>query len=431
MEKKERKSYHGFPLSASVTLIYVLSGLTWVLLSDTILELLMVSKTELTTFQVLKGWFFVLTTGVILFFLLNRYTRKIHEGEERFRKTVEEVKDYAIYILDTEGNIKTWNKGAECLKEYSAEEIMGRHYSVFYSENDRQNRVPEKQLKIAAERGKYVTEGLRFKKNGTSFYAHVTITALKNNHKEVTGYIKIVHDISERKLIEERLLLNQEQIRRLLEHLEYIREEERISISREIHDELGQMLTSLKIELSFLTRELTRDDNSLLNKHIAGMKEKIDSLITTVRRIAFDLRTGEIDYLGLEAAIEMELMSVKDRMKIQISFKSCLNNMEIKNKKTSFAIYRIFQEALTNILRHSGATIINVNLLTDSGNNFILKIEDNGRGFEPGNLSNKSFGLLGMKERTAMMGGKLNIRSSPGSGCKILLLIPAEKLKNQ
>jgi PAS domain S-box-containing protein len=427
MEKTFKKYFPALPLAVSGTLIYVSAGILWIFLSDNLLDVLVKSTPELTMFQTYKGLFFVLATGFILFLLIAGYTKKIHDIEEKFRKTIEEVKDYAVYILDAGGNIITWNKGAENISGYTSDEVMGKNHSIFYTGEDRQNNIPEEQLNIAAANGRFSAERNRTRKDGSFYYALVTTTPLFDNKNGVTGFLKIVYDLTERKKAEEEIIQNRQQIRNLMEHLEYVREEERVSISREIHDELGQMLTSLKIDLSLLTK----DSESLSANpqgRISRMKQKIDSSINTVRKISAGLRPNEIDFFGVEATIESELLSLKEAAGIDTAFTSSLKDFKISNNKSSIAIYRIFKEAITNILRHSNASGISVTLTAAGSSNFVLEIYDNGKGFNSDNTSVTSYGIIGMKERAAILGGSLLVDSKPGQGCRIKLTVPQNRL---
>jgi PAS domain S-box-containing protein len=425
--EKANKYLPAISLAASSTLIYLITGFLWIFISDNLLDTLIKNRPELTQFQTYKGLFFILATGLILFLLIAGYSKKIHNIEETFRKTIEEVKNYAIYILDENGNVVTWNKGAENMSGYASEEIMGENHMVFYTQEERVQKLHVEQLEIVRKEGKFVYEGNRIRKDGTNYYAIVTTTALYNNKGDVTGFLEIVYDITERKKSEDLIIQNRQQIRNLMEHLELVREEERIIVAREIHDELGQMLTSLKIDLSLLSKD-TILINTRVDERINKMKQKIDSSINTVRKISSGLRPNEIDFFGIEATIESELLSLKDSSGIDVSLNSSLDEFKITDTKSSIAIYRIFKEAITNILRHSNATSIIVNIYINESNNLVLEIFDNGNGFDSVLISRTSYGLIGMQERATILGGTFQVDSKPGSGCRITLTVPRNRL---
>lgn len=145
--------------------------------------------------------------------------QKLRQNEERFRLMVESVKDYSIFLLDTKGYISTWNDGAVLMKGYSSEEIIGKHFSIFYTEIDLKNKKPENELRIAIATGKYQEEGWRIKKNGTLFWANIVITALFNENNEHVGFSKVTRDLTEKKLNDEILRLSEERYRSLVEQV--------------------------------------------------------------------------------------------------------------------------------------------------------------------------------------------------------------------
>ncbi|WP_138991638.1 PAS domain S-box protein [Larkinella sp. C7] len=144
---------------------------------------------------------------------------ELRQREERFRLMVEGVKDYAIFMLDGDGNILTWNEGAQRTKGYSASEIIGRHFSTFYTREDLESQKPERELKIARATGKYEEEGWRVKKNGSLFWANVVITALFNDRNQLIGFSKVTRDLTARKEMEESLRLSEERYRSLVEQV--------------------------------------------------------------------------------------------------------------------------------------------------------------------------------------------------------------------
>lgn len=229
---------------------------------------------------------------------------------------------------------------------------------------------------------------------------------------------------------EEELRGSREQLRRLAAHLQSVREEERTRISREIHDGLGQALTGLKMDLSWLARK--RDENQTsagrnsLREKTKSMSGVVDRIIQTVRTISTELRPGVLDYLGLAAAIEWQVHEFQKRTatKCQLS----LPTEEIPIDGTcSTAMFRIFQETLTNIARHAHSTKVKINLEEKDGS-AILEVADNGRGIRQSNLSDpKSLGLLGMRERALLLGGEVSIRRNDGEGTTVIVRIPLRR----
>ncbi len=237
----------------------------------------------------------------------------------------------------------------------------------------------------------------------------------------------IMLDITQSKHAEEQLKNSHEQLRGFAEHVESVREEERAWIAREIHDELGQILTGLKIDISWLDKKLTSicsgDPNHVLSMKTRSMKELIDTTIQSVRKISTRLRPGILDDLGLLAAVEWQASEYQTRMGIKFEVISNIDGMELDERRSS-AVFRIFQELLTNIARHANATKVSISL-KERGATLILKVRDNGRGITEKESDNvKSLGILGMRERALLLGGKFSIKGMPGDGTRATVKIP-------
>jgi len=224
---------------------------------------------------------------------------------------------------------------------------------------------------------------------------------------------------------EEQLRESHEQLRALSVYLQSVREEERTRIAREVHDELGQALTGCKLDLSWIAGRLPRDQKELVEKTRA-LSAHIDSTIQMVRRIATELRPGILDHLGLAAALEWQANEFQTRTGIQCDVHSSLNEPELSpDLNTTF--FRIFQETLTNVIRHAGATRVAVELREQDGS-VVLEVRDNGRGISRAEITNtKSMGLLGMRERAALLGGEFKIgRVARSEGTRVTVSIPLQ-----
>lgn len=235
-------------------------------------------------------------------------------------------------------------------------------------------------------------------------------------------YIGTAMDITLHKLAEEELRLLNEQMRELSAHLEYIREEERTHIAREIHDELGQQLTGLKLAIAWIRNNI-REDQDKLNRHLDEMMEMVNTSIQSIRKIIVELRPGILDDLGLEAALEWQSKEFETNTGISFTFVSELQDTELPRNVVT-TVFRIFQESLTNIAKHSGASKAYAYLYTEEGR-LILEINDNGKSIS---LENKEkpgkFGIMGMKERAAMLKGSLTVQPLPGGGTGVTMIIP-------
>ena len=221
---------------------------------------------------------------------------------------------------------------------------------------------------------------------------------------------------------EEKLQQSYQHIRQLVNHLQDIREEERTNIAREIHDELGQQLTGLKMYISWLNKKITSQEAEIQDKFTATL-ELIEETIKSVRKISMDLRPSMLDDLGLLAALEWQSNEFEKRSGIVTRFNNLTANKEIPAKLRT-GLFRIFQESLTNVARHADAKKIIASLKFDDYN-LTLTITDDGKGFTVKNIeSKKTLGLFGMKERTMEMGGKYEIKSELGKGTTVSIIVP-------
>ncbi|HYF29616.1 MAG TPA: PAS domain S-box protein [Chitinophagaceae bacterium] len=234
----------------------------------------------------------------------------------------------------------------------------------------------------------------------------------------------ILQDITERKRAELELKQTNEQLHSLSGHLQDIREEERIHIAREIHDELGQQLTGLKMDMHWLNKKLNTDDKEVQEK-IKSIIGLIDETVKSVRRISSSLRPSMLDDLGLIAALEWHSEEVENRSEIKVNFTTDIQEPELPVAMAT-GIFRIYQEVLTNAVRHSNAHVITSSLrLQDDC--LVLAVKDDGIGMDQSLVkTKKTLGLVGIKERTFLMGGKFDLFSEPGKGTEIRISIPLQ-----
>lgn len=228
-------------------------------------------------------------------------------------------------------------------------------------------------------------------------------------------------EIAERKQAEKQMGIINEQLRSLSARLQSVREDERTRISREIHDELGQQLTGLKMDLHWVNKRLNKEQQELQNK-IKTMMVLVDETVQSVRKISTDLRPGILD-LGLLAAIEWQCNEFEKRSGIKCKLDTELYDLHCNND-ISTAVFRIFQEALTNIARHSAASRLVITIKV-GGADLLMEMKDNGKGITEVEINNtKSLGLLGMKERANIFGGELFIEGIAEKGTSVKLKIP-------
>ncbi len=341
-----------------------------------------------------------------------------------YKKKYEELVNLlpqTIFEMDTSGNFVFTNQHG--------------HSTFGYSFEDIENGLPIEELFIEQDRARLnsnihkVLEGKEFgnneytatRKDGSDFHVLVYITAIRRNTK-ILGLRGTIIDINNQKEAEEKFHTSCERFRNLSAHLQSIREEERKIIAREIHDELGQSLTALKMDLIWLNRHFPNKNTELLEK-TASMSDIIDSTIRAVRRISTELRPGLIDDLGLLPAIEWYSDEFKNRTNIKCELNFHQNEINLDIDK-SIAIFRIFQETLTNVTRHSKASKV-IAELDINNNNFFMSIKDNGIGITKEQIEDpKSLGLLGLKERVFPWNGSLNIIGIKNTGTEVKVIIP-------
>lgn len=243
--------------------------------------------------------------------------------------------------------------------------------------------------------------------------------ALRKSHGELE--IRVKERTSDLEKVNEELMKSYEQLRKLSAHLQSVREEERMNIAREIHDELGQGLTALKIDVSMLANKLYQD--SKLFEKTESVIKRIDETIQSVKRICAELRPTILDHFGLSAAIEWQVEEFESRtgIKCDVSFEP---REIILDQDLTTSVFRICQEALTNVARHANATEVRISLRLKDGN-IRLEVRDNGKGFTEEQFSDpKSFGLIGIRERVNFFGGNVKINGIQDKGTTITVCIP-------
>ncbi len=238
----------------------------------------------------------------------------------------------------------------------------------------------------------------------------------------------ITQDITEQTRAEEKLRQSREDLRALTAHLQSVREEERTRVAREIHDELGQVLTAIQMDLAWHYDKLKHVPQPIrrtLQSHTTSTTKLIETSIGTIRRIATELRPEILDDLGLIPAIEWQTQEFRSRTGIRCDFHSNVEEIHL-DRQRSTAVFRILQESLTNVARHADATGVSIDLHVDEAE-LVMEVVDNGKGFQEEQSSVvRSLGLLGMRERAVLLGGRVAIVGTPGRGTSVSLHLPHE-----
>jgi signal transduction histidine kinase len=234
----------------------------------------------------------------------------------------------------------------------------------------------------------------------------------------------LVVNVTQTKLDELELVRSQQQLREFSSHIQDAKEQERLRIAREVHDEIGGLLTAIKMDLAWLKERLPKTKKLLTDK-TTTIENMVDKAMTAARNLAHSLRPGYLDSFGIVAAIEMEACEFEQRTGIKCLLTHNDEEMEIDlHPDVSIAIFRIFQESLTNIMKHAQASEVRI-LIQNSPDNIELTISDNGRGFsQDARLKPRSFGLRGIQERVAHFGGQVTFTSAPGTGTTVSVTVP-------
>jgi PAS domain S-box-containing protein len=346
-----------------------------------------------------------------------------NRAEEELTKLSGAVRQTAdsVVIASRNGIIEYVNPAFEKLTGYSKEEVIGKAPAILKSGKHDQEFYRALWETILSGRI-FRAEFINRKKSGELYHQEETITPIVNGDGRILHFVSTGRDITERRRVEEKLRKSYEQLHQFAVHLQSAREEERSRIAREIHDELGQALTGLKFDISWIGKKLPEGTEELQDKTRSTAK-LIDGAIQMVRRISTELRPGVLDRLGLAAAIEWQAREFQDRTGIRCMLTPNFEGLKLDRDK-AMAIFRIFQEGLTNVARHANATAVDVNLSLESGN-LTLEVRDNGEGISESELLDpNSLGLLGMKERALAFGGRVNVVGNPGGGTSVIVVFP-------
>lgn len=339
---------------------------------------------------------------------------RLRLSEAKSRAIVDNAAD-GILTIDHCGTIESLNPAAAQIFGYTPAEATGHSIRLLIP----RPYLPEHES-YCSPISEYRREVLGRHRNGQDVPLEFAISELR--HDDRTLFVVLVRDITEWKRDQQELTSSRERLRCLATRLQSIREEEQARIAREVHDVLGQALTGLKIDLRWLKARLSGRE-SLLRDRANAMLDVIDGTINTVRRIARELRPAVLDNLGLAAAIDWQAKEFQSRTGIECR---CAINFDDEDLsiECSTAVFRIFQEALTNVARHAEATVVKVALWEVTGN-VVLEVKDNGRGItESKKRESNSLGLLGMRERAYALAGDVEISGAHGQGTTVVVRIP-------
>lgn len=332
----------------------------------------------------------------------------------------------AIITIDDSQKIIIFNAAAEQIFQCPVAEALNSSLDRFiparfrHGHRDHVERFAKTGVTTRRMGDQTVLTGLRA--DGTEFPIEASISQVTVDDRRL--YTVILRDVTERKRAAEQLEDSNRRLRSLYESMHEVREAERTRIARELHDELAQWLTALKIDAAWLGARVAAGDAQTASK-IDKMKKAVDTAVASVRRIAADLRPVMLDDLGLVAAVEHLLHDFSERTGIMISLNVPESDFDLPDPQAT-AVYRMVQEALTNTSRHAEASRVSVGIQRHEGD-LLVRVTDDGKGIDEASIKGRrSFGLLGIRERASTLGGQARIYTPPEGGTVVDIRIPFE-----
>jgi PAS domain S-box-containing protein len=374
-------------------------------------------------------------TGLVAVYLIGKLqnkealTQALNAADQRYQHTVNSVMD-AIVAVDKSMRIVMFNPSAETMFGRREADVLGTHLDTLIPERLRSRHEQQVNdfIDSVPDTGSLAPQSEVFglRADGTEFPVETTIS-----HSVIGGELQltaVLRDVTDRRKVESELRKVNAQLRELSASLQQVREEERTRISRELHDDLGQQLTGLKLSLSWLGARI-RDGKALEVAQVDEMRHQLDQAIGSVRRIAAELRPRLLDDLEFGEALAWQIKDFVKHSSLQVSV-----NLEaadlVTEEAIATALFRIVQEAMTNVVRHSGATQVSVDLVQSDGR-LRLTIQDNGHGFEAERRSGGGgvgVGVVGMRERCGAIGARFRITSAAGSGTTVEVTLVINKI---
>jgi len=348
----------------------------------------------------------------------------LRQSEELHRSILNSSPD-AIVVIEMDGRIRMVSPAAITLYGCSSDRLLGCNMFQFIAPEDRERAQSNSLLMYNGYLG--VIEYRILREDGSLFFAEVNGDIIWGDDHQPESMVFIIRDITDSKKTAEALKSSQLELKEFASHLQRVREEERIQLAREIHDELGQILIAIKIDLGMMKQKVLKSikavdaENILTNfDNLFGL---VDNTLKTTRKIMTDLRPEVLYLVGFVEAVKLYVNNYKERHQIACLFENDISSFEL-NSQQSVALYRILQESLTNIAKHAKATKVRIKLDIEE-DKLIMKVTDNGIGFKTSQRNKpNSYGLLGMKERVYLLDGELQISSQPGEGTTIHVEIP-------
>lgn len=380
----------------------------------------------------------LIVSGLVLDITDRKNSERELANQKRFFEQMFMQSSLSTQILDREGWCERINPKLTKLFGVKVENIEGHVYNIFDDEEIKRKGIVPK-LKKVFDEGKTSewevyfdiaiaakSQDVKIRQDKRAWFSNWAYP-IKDQNGEISHVIIQHTDITDKKLSEQALNESQDQLKKFAAHLQNIREEERVLLAREIHDQLGQILVAVKIDMGMLKMNVLKDIDKKRSEELHvkfdNLSELIDNTIKTARKIMTDLRPEVLDMIGFIETVRQHLNNFQERHRVTCNLVTTDSHLELSTQQ-SVALFRIIQEALNNIAKHAKATEVNI-VINRHDKKLILEVADNGVGFDQGQKKNHdSYGLIGMKERVFLLDGELSIKSRVGKGTTIQVIVP-------
>ena len=366
----------------------------------------------------------------------------VRQGEERFRLLVDSIKDCSILLLSPEGSVTSWNPGTRVVEGYEADELISRNHSLFYTAADIAQGSPDLALATAAAAGQHEAEGWRVRKDGSTFWAHVVITAMKDEMGKLSGFARVARDLTERKAVEEQLRKiaveleqrvsertlalreSQLRLRELATELTLTEQRERRRLAGDLHDYLAQLLVLIRIKIHQVSAQVKEPPAASLL--LEADRTIIDALDYT-RSLVAELAPPALQEFGLLEGFEWLAEQMKNHG-LRVTVNKHVQDVVLGSDQ-AVLVFQSTRELLFNVLKHAGTDQAVLTIDRNGDGHLIVTVKDEGRGFDPHamppqNDERKRFGLFSVRERTEAMGGNLEVTSASNQGTCAALIVP-------
>lgn len=368
--------------------------------------------------------------------------RAVRQGEERFRLLVDSIRDCSILLLSPEGFITSWNPGTHLVEGYEAADVIGRNHSVFFTAEDLARSYPELALETAAVAGQHEDEGWRVRKDGSKFWAHVVITAMKDEAGKLTGFARVARDLTDRKAAEEQLRKiaveleqrvsertlelreSQSRLRELATELTLTEQRERRRLAGDLHDYLAQLLVLIRIKIHQTSAQVKEQAAAALL--MEADRTTLDALDYT-RSLVAELAPPALQEFGLLEGFEWLAEQMKNHG-LTVAVHKHIQHVAL-DADQAVLVFQSTRELLFNVLKHAGTNQAALTIDRNNDGHLVVTVKDEGRGFDTDALlaendERKRFGLFSVRERTKAMGGWLELTSRSNQGTCATLIIP-------